>query len=324
MKEIVVQHNDLVEMPLKGFSAIETDIFTSICFAVQEKGENEIRLNFNQLKELAAFKSKDEKRFSEELAIINKKLMGLSIRTGTERRIVQFAAFPKFVIDLDEKCLEVKVAEEFIYLLNNLSNNYTAWELKKLTSLNSFYSKNIYKKLRQYKKTGFWRVSIEEFRNYLDIPESYDIRKISQKVIEPAIKELSEYYKNLKYEKEYDKSGGMGRPKIARFLFTFKKQTDDEIDECSYLPINRYCPVCKKEVFAKTCYGDEGNYMIYGHKDYITGDCNWASNDISKTLTLKEVKEQTTEEENLPEEEKSRRQEMKKRIDEITKRIVDK
>ncbi|EEX73104.1 replication initiation protein [Leptotrichia hofstadii] len=46
--------------------------------------------------------------------------------------------------------------------------------------------------MKQFRKTGFWRCSIEEFRNLLDIPEKYRIIDIDKFVLKPIQKELGE------------------------------------------------------------------------------------------------------------------------------------
>ena len=71
-----------------------------------------------------------------------------------------------------------------------MSKNFTVFELQEFNALASSYSKNMFRLLKQYKSTGFYKVSIEEFRRLLDIPESYNMSKISVKVLDPIEKEL--------------------------------------------------------------------------------------------------------------------------------------
>ena len=57
------------------------------------------------------------------------------------------------------------------FLLNQLTSNFTRFELKEFVTLKSSYSKEFYRRMKQFKNTGFWKCSIEEFRYLLDIPE---------------------------------------------------------------------------------------------------------------------------------------------------------
>ena len=49
----------------------------------------------------------------------------------------------------------------------------------------------MFRLLKQYKHTGYMKIKIEDFRERLDIPKSYRMSNISQFVLTPIIKELS-------------------------------------------------------------------------------------------------------------------------------------
>ena len=86
-----------------------------------------------------------------------------------------------------------------------------------MTHLKSTYAKNMFRILKQYKHTGYMKIKIEDFRERLDIPNSYRMSNIDQFVLNPIIKELSTIFKNLHINKIKAKKGR----KIEWLEFTF-------------------------------------------------------------------------------------------------------
>ena len=86
-----------------------------------------------------------------------------------------------------------------------------------MTHLKSTYAKNMFRILKQYKHTGYMKIKIDDFRERLDIPNSYRMSNINQFVLNPIIKELSTIFKNLHINKIKAKKGR----KIEWLEFTF-------------------------------------------------------------------------------------------------------
>lgn len=231
MNEIVKYHNDLSnQIVIKTLNANELNFFMAICSKMRDKGENEIVFSFSQLKELVKWTSNDNADFLRSLQNTNKKLIALNFRFEDEREIVQFVLFPTFRINKDNKTLVVKVNEEFSFLLNNLSSNFTRFELENFTSLQSKYSKYLYKELMKYKSTGYVIFKIEEFREKLDIPPKYRMTHINQKVLSPSKEELSKVFQ--KFEIKKIKKGR--EITHIEFYFSLKKEKiKEEIIELS-------------------------------------------------------------------------------------------
>ena len=85
--------------------------------------------------------------------------------------------------------------------------------------------------MKQFKSTGIWRVSIEEFRKMLDISEKYKIGEIDKWVLKPIQKELGDRF-NLKIKKLYNKKS-RGRPSVSGFIFTFLREDLEQRKERS-------------------------------------------------------------------------------------------
>lgn len=305
MNEVVNFHNDLVDLPLKNFNASEIDILVAICHECQDKECNSIKLKFDDIKKLAAYKNYSQ--FIENFINTNKKLLNLNFKLENEDKIVQFALFPTFVIDKKNEILEVRVNEPFSYLLNELTGNYTPLELQQSSNLKSTYAKQIFKKLKRFKDTGKWIVSLDDFKKYLDIPKSYKIGQISTKVLVPSIKELSPYFIGLACDPITKKSSsGRGRPSVVGYEFSFQQEIKEKYKNMDTLAtstdwkkIDKYCPICHKEVYSKQLQNDNGTYYILGHPDFKTGSCNWTSTSWSEVLSQDQINNAQNENDKL-------------------------
>ena len=88
-------------------------------------------------------------------------------------------------------------------------------------AIKNIYAKECYRRLKQFKSTGYWRISIERFREILDVPGSYRTCHVNDKVLKPIQKELSLYFGNLNIVKV--KSKDAGHP-ITHLEFFFDKE----------------------------------------------------------------------------------------------------
>lgn len=301
--EIANIHNDLIDLPLRKFNSSEIDILTTLCYKCQNEKTNRVILNLDDIKQLSHYKSVDNSRFLAEVENTNKKLMSLNFTIRhSAKSFTQFVLFPTFRVDGEKGELEIKVNEEFAYLLNSLSNSYTSLELQESTALKSSYSKGIYKKLREFRNNDkpFWKVRLNDFKEYLDIPKSYSLSDINKRVLKVALQELSPYFQGLNVEPYFDKKKGQrGRPKVAGYIFTFKAEPKKEhvkkdnvtgiAKVTGWEKIGKYCPKCHKEIWQKQMENENGTYYLLGHPDFKTGDCNWTSTEFCELFSKSDL-----------------------------------
>lgn len=238
MDTIVKYNNQFNQVALRNFSSQELDLLISIASKVKEKGVKLVEIPFFELKKYINLKSNlSNSKFMKSVINVNKKLLALNF-TFVEGNIVdQFTLFKKFRVDGNSQILYVSVNEDFFFLLNQLTSNFTRFELKEFVTLKSSYTKEFYRRIKQFRKTGFWKCSIEEFRNLLDIPQKYRIIDIDKYVLKPIMKELGEEY-NLKIEKKYGFTGGRGRSRVVGFEFRFLKDSKEKIEEAEKMKKN--------------------------------------------------------------------------------------
>ena len=77
------------------------------------------------------------------------------------------------------------------YLLK-LKESFTKYSLANVLSLRSQYIIRIYELLKQFEATGARQISIDEFKEILKIPKSYQTRHLKPSILESAKKEISE------------------------------------------------------------------------------------------------------------------------------------
>ena len=61
-----------------------------------------------------------------------------------------------------EKYLEIATFLGLKYILNSITNNFTKFELGKMTHFKSTYPKNMFRRLKQYKHTGYMKVKAKK------------------------------------------------------------------------------------------------------------------------------------------------------------------
>ncbi len=110
--------------------------------------------------------------------------------------------------------------------LVHLNKRFTTYELKRIADLTSTHSIRLFEMLQQFKSTGFYTVSVEEFRDLLELGPSYErYSNLKGKVIDPAIKELREK-SGLEITLKTQRKGRA----IDRLSFTFRDQDQMKLD----------------------------------------------------------------------------------------------
>lgn len=231
MSEIIKYHNDINKLRLGKFTEKETDIFFSIMFKSMNTIGNVV-IEFNELKDLI------EGHRSEQRLINNVRKLNLKLKLLVDEvkdkdgNYTAFSLFGDITTKPKERIIEIKVDDRFRNLINNLMKNFTEFDLKDLISLNSTYSKTLFRLLKQWENKKIREFKIEEFRELLAIPNKYRLSEIDKFVLTPIMLELPQYFTDLKLEKI--KTG----KKVTSLKFTWSrkeekieyKSTDDIID----------------------------------------------------------------------------------------------
>ena len=223
--EIVKFSNQFNSQALRRFTAMDLDLLMSICAKVRDKGSDEVVFTFDELRKLARLKKNvTNEELTRQILNVNRRLLALSFEFTGNRSIIQFALFSSFETNLEDATLKVAINPKFSFLLNELTANFTRFELAEFTELKSSYAKEFYRRAKQYRSKGFWSVSLEDFCRLLDVPKSYKTGQINKYVLGPIEEELGERM-HLYVERCYKKKGsGRGRPSLVGFKFHFDRE----------------------------------------------------------------------------------------------------
>lgn len=223
-KEIVKYHNQMNEISFGTFKEKELDLFFSICYKLKEQGTKEVDLTFSELKNLIG-ENKNLKRLKNNIDSLNKKLAMINHQIEIRPNVFErFVLFTNFTTDYNENILTIKVNDKFSYILNNLINKYTKFDLLDFISLKSIYSKNMFKLLKQWESLNKIECSLDEIKEKLNIPKAYSTSDFNKRVLIPIMEELPQYFFNLKLEKI--KTG----KKVTSLKFTWNGKQKEAID----------------------------------------------------------------------------------------------
>ena len=225
MANIKVKYkNELNLVPMRNFDSVEMNLFFSICAKMKDKGLSKVQFTFEDLRELSSYKPTSIKRFSDDLEAVYNKMLQLTYRTEEAGIREKFVLFTGYRIDENNQTVDISVNPELAYIINELSSEFTKFELQEFTGIRSSYAKTMYRLLKQYRSTGFYKVKIEDFREILSIPNSYQMSDIDKQVLKPIKNELSEFFAPLKIKKIKARKGN----RIAMIEFRFKEKQEFE------------------------------------------------------------------------------------------------
>ena len=199
MNEIVKYDNYMNNLRFTSFTATDFNFLMLLCSKLKDKDASKIKISFSEIREKTGYTQHPIKQFVSDLERMNDKLMKITCKLRTKTEIIMFVLFPTFRIDLDNQVLTVAVNEDFKFILNELIRNFTRFDLSEFVQLDSKYSKNLYRLLKQYRSTGRYEVSLEDFRSKMDVPKAYINKRVMDDIIKPVLKELKfkKYFKNL-------------------------------------------------------------------------------------------------------------------------------
>lgn len=262
--------NKVVNIPLHGFTSHECDLFWALCYFAQGKGEDEVEFSRDEYMSLLGLERRGVGKLIEEMQDTAQKFSKLSLTEETDLEWSWIIPFYGFVYHKKKKTIAVQVNKKFINALNNLDGSpghlYSITDVRAMCEAKSVFTKHALKWIFFFRDTGYWEVSLEDFRNHLDIPEGYQIGNITQRVIEPIKKDCEELgiFDRFEIQEMKDESrGGTGRKKVTGYKFIFKFR-DDYFKTGPFLNKDHIsCPKCGKPLYKMERKDGKGSF--YGH-----------------------------------------------------------
>lgn len=224
--EVVVYGNMLNQVSFKGLNPTDMDIFMAACLLTKGRGTEAVTISYEKLRTLTHFRNSTTEMFHSQLRELREKLLRMTVYYETEDEVGGFVLFQTFKANKQTKELTIRVGEDWSHLLNDLTGEFTMFDLAVFAQINGKYGKTLYRMLAQFRNkngNGYWVVDIENFRRIFDVPNTYKGREIIRRIVTPAVEEIKKYFGSLTYEPQYAKK--RGKP-LSGFRFEFTKSSD--------------------------------------------------------------------------------------------------
>lgn len=259
MNEIVKYDNVLNRISFTNFDEKDFDLFMTLCSRMRDLGEEKQVFEYDYLMDLIQWdRSQSLDKFHEELKKMSEKLriIGATVDISDDEW-VSFDLFPVLRGNKKKRILTVQVNPEFKYVLNDVTKNFTRFELSEYINLSGRYSKQLYQHLKQYRRTGYWKVSVDDIRRELSIPETMPTMHILTKVLNPSITTIKSCKGFNRLNVEVIRSPRRGR-KVEGYKFTWTAQK--QIPGQMSLDDFQKTPPKKKKVSKKKADFEQNTY----------------------------------------------------------------
>ena len=259
MNEIVEYHNDFHKLNLGNFSELEQNLLMGVLVNCRNQGDKIIEMCYDDvLHYVDKRKNITKKELLNIVTNLSTNFFKLDFRVIKRQGNLEcrsyYNLFSKFDIyinnieNLEKQKLEqefshlvLKVNDDFAYLINELTEHFTQFELDEFLYLRGRYSKSLYRLLKGVRKTGYYIKKWNDFKEQMGIPLSMRNATIEKQILKPCVDKLSQTMKthlfdaripfeNLKYKLKKE-SSKRGKPKVTHIEFYFKPQEPSCLDE---------------------------------------------------------------------------------------------
>lgn len=293
-ENIIAYRNDFSDIPLMGFSASEANVFMYTCYRYQQDLVNRFQsveeleacpqedlpsivYDLKEFSKLCQYKKGSLKRFEQEVDSVRKKLISLSVVASEEGKRLDYPFFYEF--KSDHRTLEVQLHKRAAKMLLCLDRNYTLHDIREFIEASSIFSKRCYRLLKRWRTVGQWEPTIEKFRAYLCIPDSYRMYDIDRRILSVIQKDLGKYFKDLRIEKIYGDEKGSP---VKAIRFTFKKESVKVNKTSGFICPECGQPLIEKVINGNTCWCHEDGWK----KDAV---CSKIFNSVAEINGYEEV-----------------------------------
>lgn len=228
-KKITKYKNEINTIPMRRWNSDEMDLFFAILTKLRDEGVKDIIMDRDELESLANY-SRYFNEFKDCLNSVKDRIKTLEyVEFVEENGKYSYTYMPLFTYfkvtwddDFSDVRLEISVNEKFEYILNRWNEgNWTKFVLDEFTEIKSTYSKTLFRLLKQWRVCGKVEFKLADFRQLMDIPDSYPTGMITSRIVKNGVEDLKPYFDNLKVK--VVKSNKRGTPVIG-YCFTFNPE----------------------------------------------------------------------------------------------------
>lgn len=199
MKKTVKYQNNFNLVSLSSLTETENNLLMTIVAQLQYQGTNRVVLEDLEVAKLIAptYHMTRKQIIDMEISLwdkISEFKIDAGDRYSADGGYTRFNFLSSYRRE-DGNHFSVSVAEEFVPLFNDYlrQNGFTLFQLKEYLSLSGTYCKQLYRSLKQWRQVGRYFVTIADFRKIYGVPDSYQTKELTRRVIDPAVNYLAEH-----------------------------------------------------------------------------------------------------------------------------------
>lgn len=222
MNKTVKFSNKLNQIILKGMTVLQKKLWWSLVAELSGRDCEIFEVHRLDIYELSGYSKMNRSisQFKKDLRDTLIKVAELNPQYAKENKKLTLFDYK---INDDEVLLRLNAETLPIF---NADKQFTAFHTETLTQFKSGYSNNFYRLIMQYKKTGLLFITMEEFRKLMNIPDSYKMNNIDQRVFNVVKNELliedKDGYKALEKLSIEKFKGNRRNNKITHLTIRFK------------------------------------------------------------------------------------------------------
>lgn len=192
MNEIVKYSNELHELKFNSLTEAQQNVFFTLLQQFRSTDGYTLELDYCKIFKLANIAESGSYRKEILAKLRHIQTFTFMYETNSKGDLAQEIIFPKIETDSENRILKIKVSKNFKdRYIDSPLKGWTRYELAEFVNLSGTYAKTIYRYLKQFRAQGWWHVKYKDFKELLEIPESYQACNIDQQILKPAIRELS-------------------------------------------------------------------------------------------------------------------------------------
>ena len=174
MNEIVKYSNELHELKFNSLTEAQQNVFFTLLQQFRSTDGYTLELDYCKIFKLANIAESGSYRKEILAKLRHIQTFTFMYETNSKGDLAQEIIFPKIETDSENRILKIKVSKNFKdRYIDSPLKGWTRYELAEFVNLSGTYAKTIYRYLKQFRAKGWWRVKYKDFKELLEIPESY-------------------------------------------------------------------------------------------------------------------------------------------------------
>lgn len=195
-------HKEFHGIQLQNFSVKHRSMILALCYKLMDQESNLLEFDVKEIARISNYKPlKAGDNIYVHLENIYDELKSLTIKVDKTNGIKKFVLFTTFETFEDTGMVHIAINKDYRYMLNKVTEPFTLQNLVEYSNLKSGYSQLTYSLLKEWEGNKFIKLTIDEFRDKLGVPEKYGTSDFNKRVLAPVMEELSKFFPNLKLEK---------------------------------------------------------------------------------------------------------------------------